>query len=198
MPPTTRASQGPSRALRPSARGLRHTCALLLVVWSFAAAEPLSEGNAKAAFVFNFAKFTDWPSEAFAGPGTGISLCLLRGVDSYEVNLGAFAGKSVQGRPFAVHPSTRPETLRQCQMLFLDELDERHLGDVLKGTHGLPVLTVSDIEGFAESGGMIGLVHIDNRIQFEVNPDAVTQGGLKVSAQLMQLARIVKTPRGRI
>lgn len=198
MPSTTRANQGATRALRPSRFGLRRSCAILLAAWSLAAAEPLSEGSAKAAFVFNFAKFTDWPGEAFAGPGAGIALCLLRGGDSYEVNLGTFVGKSVQGRPFVLRPSVKPENLRQCQMVFLDELDERRMNEVLKGTHGLPVLTVSDIEGFAESGGMIGLVHVDNRIQFEVNPDAVTQSGLKVSAQLMQLARIVKPPRGRI
>ena len=169
----------------------------MLAAGGMVVAETLSEGSAKAAFVFNFAKFTEWPSEAFGNGNATVALCLLRGVDSYEVNLGAFSGKSVQGKPFSIRPMTRPEALRQCQMVFLDELDERRMTEVLRGSHGLAVLTVSDIEGFAEAGGMIGLVHVDNRIQFEVNPEAIQASGLKMSAQLLQLAKIVKSARGK-
>jgi len=197
MLPMFRAIQGLKRAPGRRRRCLQGLAALLLAAGGMVVAETLSEGSAKAAFVFNFAKFTEWPSEAFGNGNATVALCLLRGVDSYEVNLGAFSGKSVQGKPFSIRPMTRPEALRQCQMVFLDELDERRMTEVLRGSHGLAVLTVSDIEGFAEAGGMIGLVHVDNRIQFEVNPEAIQASGLKMSAQLLQLAKIVKSARGK-
>lgn len=151
-----------------------------------ATADPPSEAAVKAAFVYNFAKFVEWPANASAN--NAITLCVAGTRPELAASLAELAGKAVQGRSLAVKNNANAADLGTCQVLYLGS-DARALAGVARGRAGL--LTVSDMPGFAQSGGMIGLFSERDRIRFEINPRSADAAGLKVSSQLMKLAKVV-------
>ncbi|MBI2289051.1 MAG: YfiR family protein [Betaproteobacteria bacterium] len=150
-----------------------------------------SEYAVKAAFIFNFAKFTEWPTAASGATRGQIVLCAFVGAP-YGAALAAIDGKSVQGRIMRVRRGVRPDEIKSCHMMFIAEPEERRIPELLRVVKGSPVLTVGDVDGFAEAGGMIGLINADNRVQFEINNEAAQRANLKISSQLLRLARLVK------
>jgi hypothetical protein len=148
------------------------------------------ERAVKAAFIYNFAKFTEWPPAAVGTPGT-LVLCAF-GDESYGAALAVIDGKTVQGRAVRVRRAMRLSEIKSCNMMFIAESEARRTSELLRAVKGAPVLTIGDAEGFAEAGGMIGLITADNRVQFEINNDAVQRANLKISAQLLRLARLVR------
>jgi hypothetical protein len=177
---------------------------LTLVAPVFARAQPAnpSEYQVKAAFLYNFAKFTDWsgaappPAPMPTSRDDGFVLCIA-GKDPFGSALAAIEGKLVGGQPLRVRRSVPPDGLRGCHLLFIDEVEERRMPAYLKAAHQFPLLTVSDIEGFTDAGGMIGLVTADYRIQFDINLAPVASANLKISSQLLMLARSVTGGKGR-
>jgi hypothetical protein len=170
----------------------RFAIATLLVVgaWSSPArGQSSSEPAVKAGFVYNFAKFTEWPTGAITGPQ--INLCLL-GADPLGAVSGLLDGRPLQGRSIAVRRSVRSDEIRNCAIVFVTDVDEHRQAEALRTLRGLPVLTIGDAEGFADAGGVIGLVAADERIQFEVNLEAAQHASLKINSQLLKLARAVK------
>jgi len=91
-----------------------------------------------------------------------------------------------------VRHHVRVDELRSCHIVYMTDTDERRQTEALRALRGLPVLTIGDAEGYAEVGGMIGLVGVGGRIQFEVNTDLAQAAGLKISSQLLRLARTVR------
>jgi hypothetical protein len=157
-------------------------------------ADALTEVQVKAAYVFNFAKFVEWPAGAFATPQAPLVLCVAGG----EGLQGAFAaidGKQAQGRRLQLRRGVRPDELRTCHILFVPESEERIAPELLRRAGSLPLLTVGEDDGFATAGGVIGFVVRDDRVQFEINPDAANRADLKVSSRLLQLATIVRDSR---
>jgi hypothetical protein len=150
-----------------------------------------SEYAVKAAFIFNFAKFTEWPAAASGATRDPIVLCAFAG-EAHGTALAAIEGKSVQGRIMRVRRGVRPDEVKLCHMIFIAESEERRIPELLRAVKGSPVLTIGDAEGFAGAGGMIGLITADNRVQFEINNEAVQRAQLKIGAQLLRLARLVK------
>ncbi|MGH8773263.1 MAG: YfiR family protein [Burkholderiales bacterium] len=167
---------------------------IALALAESARADTPSPAAVKAAFVYNFAKFVEWPTGAFFDAQAPLTLCLLRARESYDAVFTTIEGKPVQGRTLAVKHSVALKELKACQMVYLDEHDAGRTRDALRALSETPVLTVSDIGGFAESGGMIGLFAADDKIRFEVNVEAAHIGRLKISAQLLSLARIIRGP----
>ncbi len=165
--------------------------ALLVIATSFAPAWPQasSEPAVKAGFVYNFAKFTEWPPGAFNGPQVGV--CLI-GADPLGAVTTLLDGRPLQGRTIAVRRQVRGDDIKTCSIVFITEVDERRQAEALRAVHGLPVLTVGDADGFIDAGGQIGLVAVDNRIQFEVNLEIAYRAGLKINSQLLKLAHAVK------
>lgn len=143
----------------------------------------------KAAFMYNFVKFTEWPAAAGPTPGV-LALCAFSD-ESYATALAAIDGKAVQGRVLQVRHGVRPDEIKWCQMLFISESEERRTAELLRAARGAPVLTIGEAEGFAGAGGMIGLITVDNRVQFEINNAAAQRAQLKFGAQLLRLARLV-------
>ena len=184
------------RAIRGPRAGSGLRCALMLLLAVLAAlcgrvgtaAENAAEANLKAAFVYNFTKFVEWPSESLVGVQSGVTLCVAGTRLELAAALSALAGKPVQGQALAVKSDVRVATLKSCHALYIGE-DARALADQTRGHPGL--LTVSDMPGFAESGGVIGLFSEGDRIRFAVNPQAAQRAGLKISSQLMKLAKVV-------
>lgn len=153
-----------------------------------ASAEASPEYALKAAFVYNFAKFTDWPKNSLDGP---LTLCVF-GTDPYGEALDGLEGRSVQNHPLAIVRDVGPARAATCQLLLVGNIGEERRAAILARLADRPVLTISDNAGFVGTGGMIELAMVNNRIQFEVNLDAVRSARLQISAQLLKLARHVK------
>ena len=175
------------RALRLVALGL------LVAALPALASEPSREDRIKAAIVYKVGKFVEWPSSAFASPETPIKVCLL-GEDAFADALSSMTGRSVQGRriDFQVIELASLSQAGACHILFLPRSASGRAASVVRQLTGKPVLTISDIPGFAHSGGMISLVRAGNRIGFEIDPKAASGAGLAVRAQLLDLAEIVE------
>jgi hypothetical protein len=161
------------------------------VLYAYAQAPSVSEYQVKAAFVYNFAKFVDWPPTVFAHAQAPINLCIV-GIDPFGTALETIKDKTVKDRQLVVQYKSRRENLGSCQSAFISASEREVLTQILASLHDTPILTVSDVDGFLESGGMINLITVANKIRFEVNLDAVRRAGLTISAQLLKLAAAVK------
>jgi hypothetical protein len=177
----------------PMSRIARGMIAAVLATVSLtgAGAQPTNASNAtlKAAFIFNFAKFTEWPA---LDPGGAISLCVV-GNDA----IAAALFETVKGQRIDGHAldSVRPKDLAAwagCHLLFIAEPEIRKSAAALNDLRPLPVLTVSDSKNFARSGGIIELYVEGDRMAFAINVTAAERSGLKMSSRLLGLARIVR------
>jgi hypothetical protein len=158
------------------------------------AAEALTEAQVKAAYVYNFVKYVEWPAGAFATAQSPVVLCVAAG-DGLRGAFAAIDGKQAQGRALQLRRTVRPDEFRSCHILFVPESEERAAGELLRKAGSLPVLTVGEHDGFAAAGGVIGFVVRDDRVAFEINPDAAARADLRVSSRLLQLATIVRDGR---
>ncbi len=153
------------------------------------------EYQVKAAFLYNFARFVDWPPEAFAPTSDSLIVGLI-GEDPFGVVLDQTLGdKFLHDRKVVVRRFQRIESVAECHILFISASEEARLGEIMQRLNGASVLTVSDVDGFAERGGIIGFRRQDNRVRFEINADAAKRVGLKISSQLLKLAIRVIGPR---
>ena len=150
-----------------------------------------SEYQLKAAFLFNFTKFVEWPANSFEDSQAPIVLGII-GEDPFGDDLARMiAGQKVQGRGLVVRRERWGDDLRRCHVLFISASEHEHSSRILGSVQSAGVLTVSDMEGFAEAGGMIEFVTQENRVHFIVNLDAATQSKLRLSAKLLALARVI-------
>ena len=148
----------------------------------------VSESQVKAAFLFNFAKFVEWPPSAFAAsPGT-ITLGILER-EPLAPALEALAGKEVQGRRLVVKRCRHPQELKTCQIFYASAAEKAALAATMAALKGLPVLTVTDdVDDFASLGGMINLIRQEDKIRFYIDVTNAQRSGLKISSQLLKLA----------
>jgi hypothetical protein len=164
--------------------------------WPNAHAEspPSREYLIKAAFLYNFAKFVNWPAEAFSNDSTPLTLCIL-GEDPFGDALKSIKGKTVRGGKLVIEHSAWPEDIGQCHILFVSASEEKRLSRILNTIRGKTILTVSDMNSFARRGGIINLVTLRSKIHFEINVDATDLAGLKIGSKLLKLAKIVRDER---
>lgn len=156
-------------------------------------AQSATEYQVKAAFLFNFAKFVEWPADAFPGVDAPLQICLL-GQDPFGHEFEEVIGdKSVNGhRIEVIHPSGVPQA-RGCQIIFVSSSEKRQALEILRGLRGASVLTVGDTAGFAGMGGIINFVLDDGRVRFEINVKAAERAHLKISARLLTVAKLIVT-----
>jgi hypothetical protein len=156
-----------------------------------------SEYLIKAGFIFNFAKFVEWPSSAFAQPDSPIVIGVL-GTESFANIIEQIVkDKKIGPRGFLVKRlkwSTDVREFKDCQILFVSASERLHMDEAVQMVRGLPILTVGETPGFAEHGGIIRFVVEDNKVRFEVNVDAAHQADLNISSRLLTLARIIQQP----
>jgi YfiR/HmsC-like len=145
----------------------------------------------KTAFLFNFAKFIDWPPNSFASPQSTFTICVLGQNPFGNILDDALQGKMIGDRPLVVRRLRDKTEARQCQMVFISSSESAHLAEIIGSLNGANVLLVSDINGFATSGGTIEFTLDDNHVGFRINTDAVGRSGLKFSSKLLALAKIV-------
>lgn len=154
----------------------------------------LRESLVKVAFLYNFARFTDWPATAFQAPVTPIRFCVL-GDDPFGAPLDAIAAKRIRGRSIAVRRLASTRDAARCHVLFVSRSEIPRLAEILASLRGLPILTVADVADFARSGGIINLKTVNGKIRFEVNLDAARLAGLRFSSRFLNLATIVSRDR---
>ena len=169
---------------------------VILLPVSFSASAQLarpSEAELKAAFVYNFIKFTEWPAEEMANKDEPFVIGVL-GKDPFGTALDkVIEGESFHQKPILVRRFSRMgESAGDSQVLFISASEESNLTEILKLIEGKAILTVSEIENFAQRGGVIKLAKESNKLVFEINIDAAKHAGLAMNAQLLRLARIVK------
>ena len=157
-----------------------------------AQSQEVSEYQVKAAFLYNFAKFVEWPPDASRDLSDPLTICIV-GRDPFGTVLDeAVQGKTISGHKLVIRRSKAGQSWKGCQIAFISSSEGKDLPSVLEGSKRSGVLTVGDTEGFAQRGGMINFVVEQERVHFEVNVEAAERAGLKISSKLLSLAKIVR------
>jgi YfiR/HmsC-like len=150
------------------------------------------EYEVKAVYLLNFAKFVQWPAEARVREDNVFTICVL-GDDPFGSILDrTLAGETLDGKPAAIRRIRRVRATDGCRMVFIGASEKSRLGEILGALNERSVLTVSDLDDFAERGGMIQLVLDEDRVRFEVNLTAATRARLALSSELLKVARAVR------
>jgi hypothetical protein len=164
---------------------------VILIVSARAQPQSAGEYQIKAAFLYNFAKFVEWPSGDFADATEPFRICVL-GRDPFGQELRDITSeKTVNGHKLQIVPVADVQLARTCHILFIASSERAQLKKVLATLQGSSALTVGDSKGFVELGGMINFVLENERVRFEVNHRAAEQAGLKISSKLLTLAKSV-------
>lgn len=152
---------------------------------------PSKEYQVKAAFLFNFAQFVDWPVGAFANEDTPLMICVL-GDDPFGSYLDELVrGEQVNSRRLMVQRFRTPEDARGCQVLFVSRSESGNLAKALASGREMNALTVSDVDGFAAQGGIIQLTTQSGKIRLKINMIAAKASNLVISSKLLRAAEIV-------
>jgi hypothetical protein len=165
-------------------------CTLGFTVPARPATQPGLEYDVKAAFLLNFTRFIDWPDNAFPGPDSPFTICII-GVDPFGHALDdTVAGEAVNGRKIVVRRFVDPPRPRTCQEAFVDSpaMDFPRVLTEL----GTGVLTVGEGVTFARNGGAIAFVIQDRRVRFDINVTVAAGAGLRLSSKLMSVARTIR------
>ena len=147
-----------------------------------------TEYQIKAAFLFNFARFVEWPAKAFPAADSPLVIGVL-GEDPFHDDLArTMQNKTVDAHPIQVKQCSSLADATNCQILFIGTSEKARLPKIIGGLKGTSVLTVGEMDQFVESGGMINFVIQGQKIRFQINNDAATSAGLKISSKLLALA----------
>ncbi len=177
--------------IRFCARGLSTVALLCMLLFVPAhAQEPQpSEYQIKAAFLYHFAQFVEWPAASF-GSSTSPLIIAVLGDDPF----GDALDKTILGKKLNEHPieirriPTAAEATTNCHILFISSSEKERLSNIFSVLRNSPVLTVGETERFTESGGMINFVLQSKKIKFQINDDAAKAAGLKIRSKLLSLA----------
>ena len=171
------------------------TALLLLLPAGAAAQGTYQEYDVKAAFLYNFTKFVEWPPEAFRSPDSPMAICVF-GEDPFGESLDAVVrGETLNGRRLEVRRTRSLQELRDCQTLFVPGAERERFAEVFSAVRDASVLTVGEVDGFLPQGGVIRFVVEQGRVRFEINLDAAERSRLKLSSKLLRLARAVYPQR---
>jgi hypothetical protein len=153
--------------------------------------EAASEYQVKALFLYNFAKFVDWPDGSYSSPQGPFTICIV-GEDPFGSELDqAVKGKTINNRKLAVKRVAKARDARSCQIAFISSTDERRVRMLLDELRSASVLTVGDINGFTGWGGVVKFTLEANKVRFEINVDAAEHVRLRISSKLLSLAKVV-------
>jgi hypothetical protein len=175
--------------LRHSAVRLVRPLLVLTLMSGPLAAQAIDEYRLKAAVLYNFAKFVEWPADAFTRPDAPLVVCVL-GSDPF----GSALDDTLRGHAVGTHPAQVRrvgDVTPGCHVLFVSSSEMRRLPVVLDRLQSASVLTMAETKGFPEQGGMVRLLTEDDHIRFEINIGAAERAHLKISARVMALAAAV-------
>ena len=156
---------------------------------------PALEHQVKIGFLYNFAKFVEWPATVFQNPDTPLIVGVLGSDPFCDTLERSLRGKTVNSRPIIVRRLQRTGPLNTVQILFISPSLGKEVAGILESLRTEPVLTVGDMDHFAAAGGIINFRIVENKVRFEVNVDAAVRTGLRVSSQLLTVATVVRDER---
>jgi hypothetical protein len=165
--------------------------AALLLCTSIGGAQDVTEPSLKAAFIYNFAKFTEWPQGTLpaAAPFTACVLGANASASPIQMALErTVKGRQFAGRQISVVQMRIDGQLRSCHLLYLSGVTLAQVAAILEAVRGAPVLTVSDVDDFARRGGIAQMFVEDGKMRFELNLEAAKRSGLELSSKLLVLA----------
>lgn len=170
---------------------------LLVFQLNLIANSTAEEYSVKAAFLFHFAQFVEWPPETFKDSGSPLLYCTI-GEDPFHGVLDAsLNGKTIGARSLQVRHVTQPSELQACHVVFLAEKEKKLFPVILELLKGNSVLIVGESGHFVQEGGTIGFCLEENKMRFEINLEAAQKARLKISSRLLALAKtVVGSPRG--
>ena len=174
-------------------RGLSRMMGALLAMSCAGAlfAEPSrpSEYEVKAAFLYNFARFAQWPPSR-ASERNVFRICVL-GADPFGSAFDAISGRQAKGLDLRISRHRAISEISDCDILFVSSSEGARVREIVRSLTAA-VLTVSDTEGFAQQGGMINFVVREKKIRFQINVDAAERAGIKISSKLLRLADVIR------
>ena len=156
-------------------------------------ATPL-EYQIKAAFIYNFVKFVEWPARDSGQTKDPVVIGVLGDSPILEALQSIIIKKNQRGK-IKVKQVQEPEDLKKSHVLFISRSDKTQLQSTIDALNQSNVLTISEVKKFAEMGGMINFFLEKEKIRFEINPEAAEKAELKISSKILRLARIVQTQR---
>ncbi len=161
---------------------------LLAVGLGHAQTPPPSEYQLKAAFLYNFAKFIEWPQNAFAENKSPFIIGIL-GDNPFGTHLeSTVAGKKINEHPITIQTFREVAAVTNCHILFVSSSEKERLPEIIEKLRGTTVLTVGQTERFIETGGMVNFVQEGTKLRFQINDDAAKVAKLKISSKLLGLA----------
>ena len=165
---------------------------ILMVSLGFAAdvqSPALTEYDLKAAFLYHFARFVEWPTNAFSNATSPFVIGVL-GDSPFDDKLDRLVQKKdINGHPFVVRAMRAPVEAKNCHLLFICDSERKRVGEIIRLVRDAPVLTVSDIDHFLTADGMIELMMEGNKVRFAINNAAAKQAGLRISTKLLSLSK---------
>lgn len=166
--------------------------AVLLLLGLTARADASLIYRVKAAFIFNFSKFVEWPTEQNSRPPESLQFCVYGDDGFLPVLEQTLQGKKVQGKDLKVRRVGRTADMEGCLVVFMADDNSRQLADLLSELRDQPVLTVGDHPRFLDMGGMIRFLIVDNKVRFEISQQTAEEAGLTMSSKLLQIAHNVQ------
>ena len=143
----------------------------------------------KAAFLYHFGQFVEWPTNAFADARSPLVIGVY-GDDPFHGDLERMvAGQNINGHPVVIrHIKTLPD-LKGCHILFIAAPEKGRDRELLKAVNSAGVLTVGEMDDFIQAGGMINFIIEDSQVHFQINNNAARAAGLNISSKLIKLGR---------
>jgi hypothetical protein len=172
-------------------RALAMSVTLILVCAAAVRAQSIAAPALKAAFLLNFARFTEWPADTVR-EGSPLVLCVDGDDNVADALTEIVQGRMVAGHALTVRRLQAGDSAHGCHVLYLSHLDLERRQTLIDTLEGNPVLTVSDADGFATSGGIAGLYEDRGKMRFAINTNAAGRAGLRFSSRLLSLSHIVE------
>ena len=178
-------------------------CQLAVLVFAFlnppsVESKGATEYQIKAAYLFNFTRFFEWPNGAFVSENETFRICVL-GDTPFGDELLHLEKRHYLEHPLRVNLSVSIDQARSCHLVYISSSEAQREDYILSKFRDAQTLLVSSSDNFAERGGVIGFVNVGNNIRFEVNRNAAQRAGLSPSAKLLEVAvRVIGNGRGNI
>lgn len=154
---------------------------------AFAQSLSSREYEIKAAYLYNFIKYVDWPTTKDT-----ITIGVLGG-NPFGEALAPLNGKMAKGKRIIVKELGSAREAQNCQMIFVSSSEKQRLQEIFENSKSAHVLTVGEMQGFAQGGGIINFIEENNKVRFEINEEAAHRTGLTISSELLKLAKLVKS-----
>lgn len=161
---------------------------LFFLPYAYAQTFRLNEYEIKAAYIYNFAKFVEWPKESFADEQSPINICIF-GHDPFGDAFQSIKEKTAQGRKVVITRTNSLQNLRKCNILFVNPNSEEQIPAIVELAIALSILTVSDFEKYAKYGVAINFYLQNNKVKFSINPDSAKRSKLSINSMLLDIAK---------